>query len=81
MNTAPRWKLIGDLKPDDIIGIVEPSGRARVLKVYESDADAKHPKTGVITNALIVCFEMIDGVARGRRDHCFGHPMQKVVTP
>jgi hypothetical protein len=52
-----------------------------VLKIYESEADAKDPQTGIIENALIVCFEMIDGVARGRRDHSFAHPNEKVLTP
>lgn len=73
-------KPVADLVPGDLIMVRDPTSPARVIKVLPSTTEIR-AKSGVIGDAVIVCFVLTASTKAGFRGHDFAHPTDKVILP
>lgn len=77
--------LVHELKPGDRIRVVNPIGDAVVIRISETKTrcgpGGRQPGSPADANAWIVDFKMTTGIARGRKEHTFQHPNDRIATP
>lgn len=77
---------VNELKPGDRIRVVNPLGEAEVIRAFQTEKTrvgpgGRLPGSPADGIAWIVDFKMTTGVARGRREHTFQHPHDRIQTP